>query len=150
MIKVISLNQKAKPFYKIEQIKIKKAKYFNVKITQNNIKQFIKLTGDNSPIHSNKTFLKNNNFKKVLGHGFLITTILSHIYGKFFPGGLELCVKQICYFHKPFFVGDILKIKIIPLKKIKNLKLLEIFVEIKVKNTIIFTGDASFILSLKK
>ena len=70
MIKVISLNQKAKPFYKIEQIKIKKAKYFNVKITQNNIKQFIKLTGDNSPIHSNKKFLKNNNFKKVLGHGF--------------------------------------------------------------------------------
>jgi len=58
LIKVISLNQKAKPFYKIEDIKIKKAKYFNVKITQKNIKEFINLTGDNSPIHSNKKFFK--------------------------------------------------------------------------------------------
>ena len=150
MIKVISLNQNKQPFYKIKDIKLRKSKVFKVKITEKLHKEFIKFSGDDSPVHKNYKFLKQNKYKKKLGHGFLITSILSQIYGKYFPGGRELCVKQICYFRKPFFVGEILKIKITPQKKILDLKLLEILIEIRVKNKIIFNGEASFILSLIK
>ncbi len=150
MIKVISLNQKKNPFYKIKDVKLGKSKIFKVKITKDLHNKFIKFSGDNSPVHQNSKFLKKNKYKKKLGHGFLITTILSQIYGKYFPGGRELCIKQSCYFRKPFFIGDNLKIKIIPKKKFLDLKLLEILVEIKVKNKIIFNGEASFILSLIK
>ena len=149
MINIVSLNQKISPFYKINNIKLNKPKKFSVNITKKLHEEFIKFSGDNSPIHQNKKFLKRNNFKEKLGHGFLITSILSKIYGKYFPGGTELCIKQTCFFRKPFFVGDTLHINLIPKKKNIKLKLLEIFVEIKVKKKIIFNGEASFILNLK-
>ena len=150
MIKILSLNQKKSPFYKIEDIKLKKKKKFKVKITEKIHKKFIKLSGDDSPIHNNEAFIKKNNFKKKLGHGFLITVILSQIYGKYFPGGRELCVSQTCFFRNPFFINDILEIVITPNKKINNFKLLEISIEIFVKKKIIFNGEATFILSLNK
>ncbi len=148
MIKITSLNQKIKPFYKIQDIKVNKAKYFKIKITEKLHNKFIKLSGDDSPIHLDNTFVKKNLFKKKICHGFLITSILSQIYGKYFPGGRELCVSQTCFFRKPFFVGDILNIKIVPIKKIISLKLLEISINISVKKKTIFNGDASFVLSL--
>ena len=57
-----------------------------------------------------------------MGYAFLITAILSKIYGMFFPGGTELCLKQICNFKKPFFLNDTLKI---------NLKVIQINYEAK-------------------
>lgn len=147
-MKIISLNQKIQPFYKIQDIKLNRPKLFKVKITEKLHNEFIKFSGDNSPIHQNKNFLKKNNYKKKLGHGFLITSILSKIYGKYFPGGRELCVRQTCFFRKPFFVGEVLKIKLTPQKKNINLKLLEASVEVRVKNKIIFNGETTFILNL--
>lgn len=149
MIKIVSLNQKVSPFYKINDIKLNKPKKFSVIITKKLHEEFIKFSGDNSPIHQNMKFLKRNNFKEKMGHGFLITSILSKIYGKYFPGGTELCIKQTCFFRKPFFVGDTFQINIIPKKKNIKLKFLEIFVEIKVQKKIIFNGEATFILNLK-
>ena len=81
MIKITSLNQKIKPFYKIQDIKVNKAKYFKIKITEKLHNKFIKLSGDDSPIHLDNTFVKKNLFKKKICHGFLITSILSQIYG---------------------------------------------------------------------
>ena len=148
MIKVISLNQKIQPFYKIQDIKLKRSKLFKVKITNKLHKEFIKFSGDDSPIHVSTNFLRRNHYKRKIGHGFLITSILSKIYGKYFPGGRELCVRQTCFFRKPFFVDDILKIKLTPQKKNINLKMLEVSVEVKVKRKIIFNGEVTFILSL--
>ena len=103
MIKITSLNQKTKPFYKIQDIKVNKAKYFKIKITEKLHKKFIKFSGDDSPIHlDNSFFIKRNLFKKKICHGFLITSILSQIYGKYFPGGRELCVSQTCFFRNHF------------------------------------------------
>ena len=149
MIKIVSKNQKVSPFYTINDIKLNKPKKFSVIITKKLHQEFIKFSGDNSPIHQNMKFLKRNNFKEKMGHGFLITSILSKIYGKYFPGGTELCIKQTWFFRKPFFVGDTFQINILPKKKNIKLKLLEILVEIKVKKKIIFNGEATFILNLK-
>ena len=123
MIKIVSLNQKISPFYKINNIKLNKPKKFSVVITKALHEKFIRFSGDNSPIHQNMKFLKRNNFKEKMGHGFLITCILSKIYGKFFPGGSELCISQSLFFRAPFYVGDSLKIEIIPVKKNLALKI---------------------------
>ena len=62
MIKLVSLNQKISPFYKINDIKLNKPKRFSVVITKKLHEEFIKFSGDNSPIHQNIKFLKRNNF----------------------------------------------------------------------------------------
>ena len=145
-----SLVQKKRTFIDIKKIKINKKKIFYVKVSNKLHNNFIKLSGDNSPIHTDLKFCLRNNFESKLGHAFLLTTILSKIYGIFFPGGSELCLKQTCNFRKPFFLGDNLTINITPLKKNLPLKLLEIEIKIFSKKKLIFDGEALFQLRLKK
>lgn len=147
-MKIKSLNTK-KNFRNLEDIRLRKKSLFRIKISDKIHSNFIKFSGDDSPIHTNLSFIKKNGYKKKMGHGFLITAILSQIFGKYLPGGSELCIKQECNFKKPFFVGDTLDITMIPIKKNTKFNYLEIETFIKVKNIIIFSGLTSFVLSLK-
>ena len=147
-MKVKSLNTKKK-LHNLKDIKLRKKSLFCIKISDKIHSNFIKFSGDDSPIHTSLKFVKKNDYKKKMGHGFLITTILSQIFGKYLPGGSELCIKQECNFKKPFFVGDTLDITLIPIKKNYRFNYLEIETVIKVRNIIIFSGLTSFVLSLK-
>ena len=145
-----SIGVKSNSFYTIKDIKLNSIKKFKIKISEKLHKDFIKFSGDNSPIHTDIKFFKKNSFKKPLGHSFLITSILSKIYGKYFPGGSELCLKQNCNFRKPFYINDNLEIQIIPIKKNIALKILEIRTVIYKRKKIIFDGEAIFQLVLHK
>ena len=147
-MKISVLGKKPKTFLNIKEVKLKK-KIFSVKITKKLHNDFVRLSGDNSPIHTNKKFAIHNGFRKPMCHGFLITTILSKIYGKFFPGGSELCISQSLFFRAPFYVGDRLKIEIIPVKKNLALKILETDVRIFCKRKLILSGETKFVLVLK-
>ena len=68
-------------FLKIKDFKNNQKFLFKVKITKKLHEDFIKFSGDNSPIHSSVNFCKKNYYKKVVGHAFLLTSILSKIYG---------------------------------------------------------------------
>ena len=88
----------------IKNIKIGLTNKFSLKVTEKLHNDFKKFSGDNSPIHSNFKFCKENNYKKKLGYAFLITSALSKIFGVYFPGGNELCLHQSCNFKNPFFI----------------------------------------------
>tara|TARA_B100000963_G_scaffold109706_1_gene95489 strand:+ start:5421 stop:5867 length:447 start_codon:yes stop_codon:yes gene_type:complete len=146
-MKIKVIGEKPKTFIDIKDVKSKK-KVFLVKITKKMHFDFIKLSGDNSPIHTNKKFAVKNGFKKPMCHGFLISIILSNIYGKKFPGGSELCVSQTSFFRSPFYIGDTLRIELMSIKKNIKLKLLELEVKIFIKKKLIFNGEAKFVLAL--
>ena len=150
MKNLLAIGVKKKSFSGINEIKLNKQKKFKIKVTKKLHQQFIKFSGDDSPIHTDVKFCKKNKFAKPIGHAFLITVILSKIYGKYFPGGTELCLIQTCNFRKPFYVNDILEIIITPIKKKISLKILEITVIIYSKKKIIFDGEALFQLTLSK
>lgn len=108
-------------------------------------RQFAEFTGDKSPIHRQKKFYNKYGYKKKLGYGFLITSVLSQIYGMFIPGGNELCLRQTCNFKKPFFVGERLNVNIIITYKNNNLKLLSVFIKVlNQKKVCVFDGEATF------
>lgn len=94
--------------------------------------KFIKFSGDDSAIHTDKVFAKNNGFKEPIGHAFFINVLLSKIIGKFYPGGSELCVRSDSYFINPFFINDIFNIKVTVLNK--NLKLKSVNLSINITN----------------
>ena len=147
----ILTNHKKNSFLSIKNIKKKKIYTFKIIITKKMHFNFIKLSGDNSPIHSDLKFCKKNNFKSLVGHAFLITTILSQIYGLYIPGGTELCLRQTCNFKKPFFIGDklIIKIKILEINKFSETAILSTKIKNQ-KNLNIFEGQAILLLNLKK
>ena len=70
--------------------------------------EFADLSKDYSRIHVDQDFAVKNGYEGMIGHGFLITTLLSGIYANIFPGEMSLCLKQDCNFVKPFYIFDIL------------------------------------------
>lgn len=110
---------------------------------------FAQLSGDNSPIHTSIEFAKRNGYKDCLGYAFLITTLLSRIYGTQFPGGSELCLKQVCSFPTPYFVGDLLEFNITVNSVNNSLKLMTATTVVLNKDmNVVFTGDVTFQLKL--
>lgn len=111
---------------------------------------FMKLSGDNSPIHSDKKFAQLNGYKDRLGYAFLLTTILSKVYGTVFPGGSELCLKQESNFPNPYYIGDELEFRVEVIDKNEELKLLTVMTVVEnQEKKVIFKGKGVFQLSLR-
>jgi len=121
----------------------------SILITRDLHNNFAQLSGDNSPIHTSIEFAKRNGYQDCLGYAFLITTLLSRIYGTQFPGGSELCLKQDCSFPTPYFVGDLLEFSITVKSVNKPLKLMTAStVVLNNDQNIVFRGDVTFQLKL--
>ena len=80
----------------------------NIKITDNKIKLFKKITLDNNPIHKNKEIAKKFGFKAPIAYGMLAGSLLSNIIGNKIPGAGALWTDCNIAFSKPVFKNDIL------------------------------------------
>ena len=115
----------------------------HIHITEKMHNDFCKLSGDDSPIHTDSEFSKRSNYKAPIGYAFLLTTLLSRIYGKVFPGGSELCLSQECNFKSVYYIGDLLLFYLKVIQINKEFKLITISVKVTNQdNKIIFTGKS--------
>ena len=147
---MLKLKGRFKKFKNFKNLKEGKKISFKIKISKKIHNDFKYFSGDNSKIHSDIEFCRKNNYKKLMGYGFLITCILSNIYGTKFPGGLELCLSQECKFIKPFFVGDELNFIITIDYLNKNLKLIGLENKVyTLSNNLIFEGKALLKIAFK-
>lgn len=120
-------------------------------ITPEKHQEFGLLSGDQSPIHTDLEFCRAQGYEKLVGYAFLLTTILSKIYGTIFPGGSELCLSQNCKFKNPYFIGDELNFELVVTHKNQSLKTVSIETKIYNQNQkVIFQGQADMLLSLTK
>lgn len=92
-----------------DKINIGDEAQFSVEITEKIHNNFAELFKDFSPIHSNDKFCAQTKFKKKIGYAFMLTGLLSRLYGKYLPGGNSICIKQEAMFIKPFLLAIKLK-----------------------------------------
>ena len=78
---MLKLKGRFKKFKNFNTLKEGKKISFKIKISKKIHNDFKYFSGDNSKIHSDIEFCRKNNYKKLMGYGFLITCILSNIYG---------------------------------------------------------------------
>src|SRR3989344_7259598 len=83
---------------------------FEMEINLQKHKMFAELVEDYSPIHWDEEYFSQTEYKKQIGYGFMLTSLLSTLYGEYLPGGSSICIKQDAKFIKPYFIGDKLKI----------------------------------------
>jgi len=72
--------------------------------TQEQVKTFADVSGDNNPIHLDESYASTTTFKKRIIHGFLGASIFSRIFGTLYPGGGTIYLKQDLKFLAPMFV----------------------------------------------
>ena len=135
--------------YHIDDVTVGHKCEYSITITEELHKKFCLLSGDDSPIHIDEEFCKKTRFEKRIGYAFLITTVLSKIYGTIYPAGSELCLKQTCNFKNPFYIDDILNFEIEVTHKNESLKIITLSSKVKNQDDlIIFTGEAILQLTL--
>jgi 3-oxoacyl-[acyl-carrier protein] reductase len=99
-------------------------------ITEDDIKQFVSLTGDDNKIHVNKEFAGKTSFKKPVAHGMLSASFISTIIGTKIPGDGALWYSQSLEFLLPVRVGDTITVKAEVISKIDRLNAIELLTDI--------------------
>lgn len=128
---------------KYEAIKIgDKAELTHV-ITQSDIENFVKLSGDDNKIHVDKEYATKTSLKKPVAHGMLGVSFISTIIGTKLPGDGALWYAQNLEFLLPVRVGDTITVKAEVLNKFDKLKAIELSTEIfNQYNQKVTTGSA--------
>ncbi len=80
------------------------------RITSDDIKKFVELTGDNNPLHWDEDFAKATDFRRPIAHGMLSASFLSTMVGMLLPGPGALWLSQSLKFLRQVYENDTIRI----------------------------------------
>jgi len=93
-------------------------------ITEEDVKLFATITGDNNPIHLDEEYAKKTIFKGRVAHGFLTAGMISAVLGTRLPGPGSIYLSQTLKFTAPVRIGDTITCEVEVIKKIEEKNLL--------------------------
>ncbi len=97
--------------YTIHDLKMGLRADFSVILTEKMMQQFLEITDDQNPLHSDAAYARQHGFKDRVSYGLLVTSFYSKLVGVYLPGRLALLHGVDVAFHKPAYVGDRLKVE---------------------------------------
>jgi acyl dehydratase len=97
--------------YRFSDLKIGQSAEFEVSVTLDMLNEFVRISGDKSPIHVDETFAQAKGFKGRVVHGFLLGSFYSQFVGVHLPGENTVLQKTEMDFHNPVYVGEKLKVQ---------------------------------------
>ena len=89
-------------------IKIGDKESFTQTITNHHVNLFMKLSGDDNPLHLNEPFAIKAGFTGRVVYGYLTALFLSKLIGVYIPGKNSLILSQKTDFLKPVYINDVL------------------------------------------
>lgn len=117
--------------YTYDEIFLGQKESFAIKITDEMLKQFMSITGDNNYLHIDKNFAISLGYKSNIAYGMLTASFLSTLAGVYLPGENSLIQEVKIIFAKPVFVGDELTITGTVMEKNDIFRYMKIKVEIR-------------------
>lgn len=85
----------------------------NFEVTEKTYECFLSLSNDHNPMHVDSEYANKYGFKNKIVHGNVLGAYVSYFVGEGLPDKNVVIQKQDILYHKPFFVGDSLKMKAI-------------------------------------
>ena len=116
---------------------------FERKISDNDIQRFVKLSGDENPLHIDKDYGEMSIFGNNIVHGMLLASFFSKVVGMYFGENI-IYLSQTLEFRKPAFVGDQIVIEGVVKSKSIITKIIVLKTSIKRREEIIINGNAKF------
>lgn len=96
----------------IEDLRLNQTDEIERKITERDIDDFAKLSGDDNPVHTNSDFAKKTIFKQKVAHGFLSASLISTLIATKLPGPGSIYLSQNLKFLAPVFIDDHVRVKV--------------------------------------
>jgi 3-hydroxybutyryl-CoA dehydratase len=83
-----------------------------VRITQEHINAFARISGDQNPLHTDPEFASKSIFGRPIAHGMYGLSLISAALGMRFPGFGTIYMGQEVKFFKPIFIDESVQIKL--------------------------------------
>jgi len=80
--------------------------HFIFEVTKEKMQQFLSITGDYNPLHSDEKYVKVRGYDEVVVYGLLTTSALSTLAGMYLPGKYSLIHSLEINYIKPVFVSS--------------------------------------------
>jgi len=115
-----------------------------VKVTEQMIMDFARITGDFNPVHVDEEYAKTTRFGRRIAHGILSAGFISAALATHLgPGGIYL--GQTLKFMAPVFIGDelIIQLKVLQVREEKGLGIVETLVIRKSNQEVCVKGEAT-------
>ena len=77
-----------------------------VTITDEMVRAFAVLSGDDNPVHLDDGFAAKTRFGKRIAHGMLLGALLSRVAGTKIPGPGTIVISQDIRYKEPCYIGD--------------------------------------------
>lgn len=116
----------ARMFGDYESIEVGAVATLKRRISADDVKRFVELTGDDNPLHVDKAYASRTSFHDTVVHGMLGASFISTIIGTRLPGEGSLWVSQSMDFLLPVRLNDELTITCKVLKKYDRERLVDI------------------------
>ena len=100
------------------------------KVTEADVNDFVKLSGDDNKLHVDSGFAEETKFKGVVAHGMLGMSFISKVIGTQLPGDGALWYSQNIEFLLPARIGDRLLVRVEVVGKCARERVIELKTEI--------------------
>ena len=96
--------------YTYDEIKVGQSESFTVKITEDMLDSFEKITGDVNPLHNSVDYAVSRGFSGRVCYGMLTSAFLSTLAGVYLPGEKSFIHSVRINYMKPVTIGDTLTV----------------------------------------
>jgi 3-hydroxybutyryl-CoA dehydratase len=96
----------------VHELKVGDSAQISKTITETDINDFARVTGDFNPVHLDQAYAEKTIFKGRIAHGLLSVGLLSSILGNILPGHGTIYLSQEVKFLAPVRIGDTITAKV--------------------------------------
>ena len=133
----------------IEDLKINQTAEYTKTVTENDIKTFAEVSGDDNPVHTNEEFAKRTIFKKKIAHGFLTASFISTVIATKLPGPGSIYINQSLKFLAPVYIDEEISVNVVVLEINMEKKRVKLLTECFKSEKKILTGEAEILVNSK-
>lgn len=115
---------------------------YSKRITDTDIVDFAKMSGDKNPLHLDSAYAKKSRFKKRIAHGLISASYFSALFGTKIPGPGCLYVSQLLRFKRPVYIDDTVIATVIVRKIDKQKRRIFFDTTCQVNGKLVIDGEA--------
>lgn len=117
--------------YSYSEIEIGTTESFSRVITAEMMDMFLKISGDENPLHTDEEYAVTKGYANRVVYGMLTASLYSTLAGVYLPGKKSLLQSVESKFVKPVYVGDELKVTGKVVEKSETYELIRVKAEIR-------------------
>lgn len=125
-----------------DSLKVGERASFEHIVSEKDIDAFVRLSGDENPLHTDASYASKTQFKERIVHGMLLGAYISRLIGMYLPGRRALLMKETLEFKEGVRANSSLEISGTIVQKSESTKIVEIALSISTRKKNVCSGTA--------